>query len=324
MIETEGLWKIYGGFAAVRGVSLVVPQGQIVGFLGPNGAGKTTTIRMLTGFHAPSAGSARVAGYDCVDESHEVRRRIGYLPESAPLYREMRVADYLVYRARLFAMPRVDRRKAVARALERCWLTEVARKRIGQLSKGYRQRVGLAAAMLHDPPVLILDEPTSGLDPTQIAETRRLLRSLAGERTLLLSSHILPEVERTCERIIVIARGKVRADGTPEELTRAVAKGRPVTLEARISPDGPEVAERLTAAALACPGAGMAVAERLSDGWRRVRIEPSEGAGDLREPLALAMQRAGALVREIRAEGASLEDVFSRAIASSDEEGVAA
>lgn len=324
MIETEGLWKVYGGFAAVRGVSFAVPQGQIVGFLGPNGAGKTTTIRMLTGFHAPSAGAARVAGFDCVDESDDVRRRIGYLAESAPLYREMRVGDYLHYRARLFAMSRADRRKAAGRVLDRCWLREVARKRIGQLSKGYRQRVGLAAAMLHDPPVLILDEPTSGLDPTQIAETRRLLRSLAGERTLLLSSHILPEVERTCERIIVIARGKIRADGTPEELTRAVAKGRPITLEACFEQDAPEGAERLTRAALACPGVGMAVAERLSDGWHRLRIEPTDGAPDLREPVARAMLRAGALVREIRAEGATLEEVFSRAIASSDVEGSAA
>jgi len=322
MIEADGLWKVYGGFAAVRGVSFDVPKGQIVGFLGPNGAGKTTTIRMLTGFLAPSGGSARVAGFDCVDESREVRRRIGYLPESAPLYREMRVRDFLDYRGRLYSMPRAERRKATARVIERCWLREVSRKRIGQLSKGYRQRVGLASAMLHDPPVLILDEPTSGLDPTQIAETRNLMRSLAGERTLLLSSHILPEVERTCERIIVIARGKIRADGSPESLTRGVAKGRPVLVEAHL--EGADAIERLTRAAHASAGVGMAAAERMEDGWIRMRVEPAEGAVDLREPVARAMQRAGAVVRELRAEGATLEEAFSRAIAASDAEGAAA
>ncbi|MGP1309031.1 MAG: ABC transporter ATP-binding protein, partial [Phycisphaerales bacterium] len=305
MIETDGLWKVFGGFAAVRGVSFAVPKGQIVGFLGPNGAGKTTTIRMLTGYTAPSAGTARVAGFDCVEQSHEVRRRIGYLPESAPLYREMRVADYLDYRGRLFGMARAERRRAAGAAMDRCWLKEVARKRIGQLSKGYRQRVGLASALLHDPEVLILDEPTSGLDPSQIVETRRLLRSLAGERTLLLSSHILPEVERTCERIIVIARGTIRADGSPEELTRTVARGRPLVLEARLGGDDPGAT--LTTAAHACPGVGMAVAERMQDGWIRVRIEPGDGADDLREPVAQAMARAGAVVRELRAEGATLE-----------------
>jgi ABC-2 type transport system ATP-binding protein len=322
VIETNGLWKVFGGFAAVRGVSFAVPRGQVVGFLGPNGAGKTTTIRMLTGFLAPSAGEARVAGFDCVDESHEVRRRIGYLPESAPLHREMRVRDYLDFRGRLHAMKRPDRRKAIGRALDRCWLTEVATRRIGQLSKGYRQRVGLAAALLHGPEVLILDEPTSGLDPTQIVETRRLLRSLAGEHTLLLSSHILPEVERTCERIIVIARGKVRADGSPEELTRAVAQGRPLMIEAWL--DGTDAIERLTRAAHSTPGVGMAAGERLGDGWVRMRVEPKDGAGDLREGVANALRQAGALVRELRPEGASLEEAFARAIASSDTEGAAA
>jgi ABC-2 type transport system ATP-binding protein len=319
MIETDGLWKVYGDFAAVRGVSLSVPKGQIVGFLGPNGAGKTTTIRMLTGFLAPSAGSARISGFDCVDQSREVHKRLGYLPESAPLYREMRVRDYLDYRGRLFGMNRSDRRAAIARSLERCWLKEVARKRIGQLSKGYRQRVGLASAMLHDPPVFILDEPTSGLDPTQIAETRNLLRSLAGDRTLLLSSHILPEVERTCDRIVIIARGRIRADGSPEELTRAVARGRPLTIEAKL--DGENAIARLTGAVHACPGVGMVAAERMLDGWVRLRVEPAEDAGDLREPAAAALRTASALVREIRADGATLEEVFSRAIAMSDAEG---
>ncbi len=322
MIETDGLWKVYGDFAAVRGVSVAVPKGQIVGFLGPNGAGKTTTIRMLTGYLAPSAGAARVAGFDCVDQSHEVRKRIGYLPESAPLYREMRVRDYLDYRGRLFGMARPERQKSIGRTLDRCWLKEVSGKRIGKLSKGYRQRVGLAAAMLHDPEVLILDEPTSGLDPTQIVETRKLMRSLAGDRTLLLSSHILPEVERTCDRIIVIARGRIRADGSPEELTRTVARGRPLTIEAKL--DGDNSIERLTGAVHSCAGVGMAAGERMLDGWVRLRVEPAEDAGDLREPVAAALRSASALVREIRAEGVTLEEVFSRAIAMSDSEGAAA
>lgn len=318
MIEADGLWKVFGTFAAVRGVSFSVPKGQIVGFLGPNGAGKTTTIRVLTGFFAPSAGSARVDGFDCVDESHRVRRRIGYLPESAPLYREMRVEEFLDYRGRLYAMPRSERRAATGRVIDRCWLREVRRKRIGQLSKGYRQRVGLASALLHDPPVLILDEPTSGLDPTQIVETRRLLRDLAGERTLLLSSHILPEVERTCDRIIVIARGKIRADGSPDDLTRGVARQAVVIVEAR--PREGQSVESLIEAARATGGVGMAVGETLGDGWARLRVEPAPGAGDLRERLAQELNRAGAALRELHAEHASLEDVFARAIAHADEE----
>lgn len=337
MIEADGLWKVFGAFAAVRGVSFGVPKGQIVGFLGPNGAGKTTTIRILTGFFAPSAGSARVDGFDCVEQSHQVRRRIGYLPESAPLYREMRAEEFLDYRGRLFGMARRPRRQAIDRVVEQCWLREVRRKRIGQLSKGYRQRVGLASALLHDPPVLILDEPTSGLDPTQIMETGRLLRELAGERTLLLSSHILPQVEQTCDRILVIARGRVVVDGTPSELRASAADGATIVVEAH--PGEGATIESLVAAARAAgappaggggsgggsggEGVGMVVAESLPDGWVRLRIEPGQGAGDLRAAVSAQLHRAGASLRELRTDNATLEAVFAGAIARAESEVVA-
>lgn len=219
MITLTDIHKRYGPVHAVRGVSLEVPRGSVVGILGPNGAGKSTTIRMVTGAIPPSQGRVTVDGLDTVDDSMDVRRRIGYLPEANPLYPEIRVRDYLRYRSRLYALRRSSREKAIDRVLERCKVADMSRRRVGTLSKGYRQRVGLAAALLHDPPVLVLDEPTSGLDPAQIAETRRLIAELAGDRTMLLVSHVLPEVEKTCDRIVVFAAGTVRADGPPGALS---------------------------------------------------------------------------------------------------------
>src|SRR5713226_4354210 len=209
MIHVEHLSKYFGPVMAVNDVSFDVDQGEIVGFLGPNGAGKTTTMRILTTYLPATSGIARVAGFDVMNESMEVRQNIGYLPESVPLYPEMRVEEYLNYRAKLKGVDRKQRPKRVDFCLDRCRLREVRRRLIGTLSKGYRQRVGLADAMVHDPAILILDEPTSGLDPMQIRETLALIKELGDNHTVLLSTHILPEVEASCERVIIIAGGRV-------------------------------------------------------------------------------------------------------------------
>src|SRR5580658_4703006 len=209
---------MYGSVLAVDKVSFDVPKGQIVGFLGPNGAGKSTTLRMLTCYLSPTSGTATINGFNIFHDSDKVRENLGYLPENVPLYLEMRVEEYLDFRGRLRKMPRAERKKRIDYVVERCWLTTVRRRPIGHLSKGYRQRVGLADSLLHNPAVLILDEPTVGLDPTQIRETRKLIKDLAGHHTVVLSTHILPEVEATCDRAIVIAAGKIVAQGSPDEL----------------------------------------------------------------------------------------------------------
>ncbi len=204
MIEVESLTKRYGRATAVDGVSFRVERGEILGFLGPNGAGKTTTMRILTCYLPPTEGTARVAGYDVFAQPMEVKRRVGYLPETPPLYPDMSVRDYLEFCARIKGVPGKERRGRVADAIEKCRVGDVRDKLIAKLSKGYRQRVGLAQAILHNPDVLILDEPTSGLDPKQIIETRELIRSLAGSHTVILSTHILPEVSMTCGRVVII------------------------------------------------------------------------------------------------------------------------
>lgn len=216
MIHVEHLTKYYGDYAAVRDISFDVERGRVVGFLGPNGAGKSTTMRMLTGYLTPTSGRATVDGKDVFWDPIEARKRIGYLPESCPLYTEMRVEEYLHFRSGLKGLNRKDSLKRTGYVMERCWLTDVRRQLIGTLSKGYRQRVGLADALLANPPVLILDEPTVGLDPTQIRETRRLIKELGSEHTVLLSTHILPEVEMTCDSVIIIYQGQVAAQGSLE------------------------------------------------------------------------------------------------------------
>jgi ABC-2 type transport system ATP-binding protein len=218
MIHVSNLTKYYGDYAAVRDVSFDVPKGQVVGFLGPNGAGKSTTMRILAGYLTATSGRARIAGIDVFWDPVAVRRKIGYMAESCPLYPEMRVVEYLIYRGGIKGMHGRTCRRAVERVLERCWLTDVRRQLIGTLSKGYRQRVGLADSILHDPPVLILDEPTAGLDPGQIRETRQLIRDLGRQHTVLLSTHILSEVEMTCDQAIIIHRGQVAAAGPLEDL----------------------------------------------------------------------------------------------------------
>lgn len=220
-IEVEGLTKLFGEQVAVNSVSFRVPFGQVLGFLGPNGAGKTTTMRIITGFISPDAGSVRVAGYSPQRQPDEVRRLIGYLPENNPLYLDMPVMEFLEFTARLHGIRGAVARKRISEIVDVCGLDTEKHKRIGELSRGYRQRVGLAQALLHDPPILILDEPTSGLDPNQTAEVRALVRQLGKEKTIILSTHILPEVEATCDRILIIHRGRIVADGTPHQLKEA-------------------------------------------------------------------------------------------------------
>lgn len=341
MISAQHVSKSFGSFQAVRDVSFEIPRGQIVGLLGPNGAGKTTTIRMITGYLPPSRGSIRVCGHDTITDSLRARACIGYLPEATPLYPEMRVIDYLDFRSRLFAMPMRQRRPAVERAITRCWLADVHRKRIGHLSKGYKQRVGLAAALLHNPAVLVLDEPTSGLDPSQIQETRRLVRELAKDHTVLVSSHILPEVERTCDRVIVIARGRIRADGVPAELLGELERTRPsvhaleVLADARSSPsagDGwsgeisrimaelrslPGVAgvqlDTMTPASAAGTGGAGGQTAPLSH-WFRLLVTPLAGHTDLREPIARTLGRGHVLHRDLTRLSPTLEQVFTSII----------
>ena len=220
MIEAKGITKRYGDLVAVDDVSFRVEKGEVVGFLGPNGAGKTTTMRILTGFMPPTDGTAEIAGFDIFEEPLAARRSVGYLPETLPLYPEMTVTSYLNYVAKIHDVPRRKRRDGVDRALERCGLTEVRARVIGDLSKGFRQRVGLAQAIVHEPGLLIFDEPTSGLDPIQIVEIRNLIRELAdtGGRTVILSTHILPEVEAICRRVLLISQGRIRLDGSLEEV----------------------------------------------------------------------------------------------------------
>lgn len=314
MIRIRNVHKTFGTFHAVRGVSFEVPTGQCVGLLGPNGAGKSTTIRMVTGFFPPNSGGIEVDGYDTVHASMEARRRIGYLPEATPLYPEMRVRDYLSHRAALFGVGRSNRNRRVEAAVEQCWLKEVRHRRIGHLSKGYKQRVGLASALVHDPPVLVLDEPTSGLDPSQIRETRSLIRELAANRTVLVSSHILPEVEKTCDRVVIMARGRVRADGPPRLLVEQAGRagggsGTPHTAEVH-APDAASQA-RVLATVRGVPGVEHAEAEAPDkSGWIRVTARLHADQIDIREPLLTALTAAGLRVREISRTSPTLEQVF--------------
>src|SRR5215831_3440651 len=245
MIKVEGLTKRYARTVAVDNISFEVEKGQIVGFLGPNGAGKTTTMRVLTCFLPPTEGTANVAGYDVVNQPLEVKRRIGYLPETPPVYPEMEVSEYLTFAGRLKGVSSGDIAKRVDESIERCALGDVRMKLIGKLSKGYRQRVGLAQAIIHNPDVLILDEPTSGLDPKQIIEIRGLLKQLAGEHTIILSTHILSEVENSCERVIIISQGKLVAIDSVSNLTNRLRGSEAVALEVETGPNATEVQSRL-------------------------------------------------------------------------------
>lgn len=303
MIEAQELTRKYGDFTAVDAVSFAVPEGEIVGILGPNGAGKTTTIRMITGFLPPTAGRVTLGGRELFGDSVAVRRDLGYLPESVALYPELRVEEYLLYRARLEGLDRPTARRRLGEVLNRCLLEEVRRQVIGTLSKGYRQRVGLAAAILHDPKVLVLDEPTVGLDPKQIVAIRELIRELGQKHTILLSTHILPEVELLCSRVLIIDRGRIVAEGTPQAL-RDRWQGQ-VGVSVELEGESPGAAEALAQ----IPGVEEVRAEGTARG--RFALECTQGSDPRAAIFRLAVERGWTLVG-LTVERASLEDVFVR------------
>jgi ABC-2 type transport system ATP-binding protein len=302
MIRAQHLTKHFAACTAVDDVSFEVSKGEVVGFLGPNGAGKTTTLRMLACYLPATSGRATVAGLDVFRDSLEVRRRIGYLPENVPLYPEMRVDEYLDFRARLKGVARDRRRRRIGEVKDLCGLRDVGRRIIGQLSKGYRQRVGLADCLVHDPELLILDEPTIGLDPNQIRQVRGLIRSLAPRHTIRLSTHILPEAEMTCERVLIINRGRIVASDTPENLRGLLRGGSQVVAEIR----GPS--EEILRQLQSLPGV-QRVEAGAPDEWTRFLLECGADADVRPEVFALASRNGWAL-RELRAEKRSLEDIF--------------
>ena len=308
MIQVERLSKWYGPVRAVDRLTFGVGRGEIVGFLGPNGAGKTTTMRILTTFLPPTSGRARLGGHDVLDAPLEVRRRVGYLPENVPLYNEMRVREYLSYRAKLKDLPRAKRRGAIGQVVDRCRLGEVEGRLLGQLSKGFRQRVGLAEAMVHDPEILILDEPTAGLDPIQVREVRALIRELGDRHTILLSTHIMPEVEAVCGRVIVMVGGRIAID----EPLEAIRTGTALIVEAK----GP--ADAIRKALEVVPGVGR-VAESGREGDTatfEVRLRPD---ADPRAEIARRLVQNGWDLRQLADRRSSLEDRFVQAVREAGE-----
>jgi ABC-2 type transport system ATP-binding protein len=307
MIQVQGLTKRYARHVAVDDISFSVEKGDIVGFLGPNGAGKTTTMRVLTCFMPPTNGTATVAGYDVFEKPMEVKKRIGYLPETPPVYPEMEVGDYLAFVGRLKGIQGRDLRRRVDEVAERCAVGDVKKKLISKLSKGYRQRVGLAQAIIHNPEVLILDEPTSGLDPKQIIETRELIKSLAGEHTIVLSTHILPEVEAVCEKVIIINKGKVVKTDSVENLTHHMSGTDAVSVE--VETDGiagqSDVQQRLERIS----GVGKVLFKQASDHKMTFEVESLPGQ-IARGEVARAVVNAGWNLLELRSLSYSLEEVF--------------
>jgi len=304
MIEVESLTKRYGRATAVDGISFKVNKGEILGFLGPNGAGKTTTMRILTCYLPPSEGTARVAGFDVFEDPMEVKKRVGYIPETPPLYIDMDVETFLGFVAKIKGVPPKSRQARVDEAMQKCRITDVRHTLIGKLSKGYRQRVGLAQAILHNPDVLILDEPTAGLDPKQIIETRELIRALGGEHTIILSTHILPEVSMTCGRVVIINKGRVVAEDTPDNLTHRL-KGA-ATLHVDVRGETAAVLD----AVRAVPGvlASRPAREGL-DGVVAVEVE-AEAGRDVRADLARAVVGKGFDLLGLTQAGMSLEEIF--------------
>jgi ABC-2 type transport system ATP-binding protein len=308
MIKVDGLTKRYARTVAVDNISFEVEKGQIVGFLGPNGAGKTTTMRVLTCFLPPSSGSVSVAGFDVVEHPLEVKQRIGYLPESPPVYPEMEVVEYLTFVGRLKGISGADIGRRVDEVMERCAVGDVRNKLIGKLSKGYRQRVGLAQAIIHNPDVLVLDEPTAGLDPKQIIETRELIHSLAGEHTVILSTHILSEVEHSCERVIIISHGKLVAIDSVANLTNRLRGSEAVAVVVEAvdgKPNPTDVQQRLERVS----GVSRVLMKDSKNGRISFEVESLQGRR-VRADLARSVVDAGWSLNELKAVGLSLEDIF--------------
>jgi len=304
VIEVQHLTKRYGPTTAVDDVSFRVERGEILGFLGPNGAGKTTTMRVLTGYMPPTDGRAIVAGYDIFDQPIEAKRRIGYLPETPPLYPEMSVRDYLLFVSRIKGVPRAERKTRVAEVMARTHVADMAERHCGKLSKGYRQRVGLAQALLHNPEVLVLDEPTAGLDPKQIIETRQLIKQLGGGHTVILSTHILPEVSQTCGRVVIINKGRVVAIDTPENLTSRLRGSE--TLYVQV--DAPGVGD-VQATLEAVPGVTDVSMADTRGNLASYEVK-SESGRDVRRELASAIVSRGWGLLELRPLRMSLEEIF--------------
>src|SRR2546430_733244 len=302
MIKVENLTKRYAGQAAIQDVNCEVGKGEIMGFLGPNGAGKSTTMRILSSFMPPTSGRASIAGFDIFEQSLQARAHLGYMPENVPLYNDMRVTEYLDYRAALKAVPHRRIAERVGDVKELCGLKEVEKKSIGALSKGYRQRVGLADALLHEPDLLILDEPTIGLDPNQIRQVRELIKNLGKQHTILLSTHILPEVEMTCSRVIIIHKGRIEACDTPENLLGQIRQAGGVVVEAKVGGDnGAEELKKISGV--------RDVATDGDDNWKRFSLRVESGVDVREEIFRLATTRRWS-IRELSQRRATLEDVF--------------
>ena len=304
MIEVQNLTKQYGpSITAVNDVSFRVERGEILGFLGPNGAGKTTTMRILTGYMPPTEGRAIVAGYDVLEQPLEAKRRTGYLPETPPLYPDMTVREYLTFCARIKGVPRAERKARVDSAMERTRVDDMAKRHCAKLSKGYRQRVGLAQTLLHNPDVLILDEPTAGLDPKQIIETRRLIKELAGTHTIVLSTHILPEVSQTCDRVVIINKGRIVAIDSVDNLTARAETA--TALYVQVDAGGQDPREALQP----LPGVLKVELTDTQDGFTGLEVQ-SESGRDVRRDVAAAVVGRGWGLLELRSVRVSLEDVF--------------
>jgi len=308
VIKVEGVSKRYARFTAVDNVSFEVGKGQIVGFLGPNGAGKTTTMRILTCFLPPSEGKASVAGFDVLTHPMEVKKRIGYLPETPPLYPDMEVGEYLDFVGKLKGLRGNDLAKRITEVSGKINIGDVRKKLIAKLSKGYKQRVGLAQALLHNPDVLILDEPTSGLDPKQILETRELIKGLAGDHTIILSTHILPEVESTCERVVIISRGKLVATDTVDNLTNRMRGSENVGVEVE-GVDGTLDTNAVQRRLEQVSGVSKVVLREEKNNRAMFEVESLQGRS-IRADLARAVVEGGFALTELKAAGMSLEDVF--------------
>ncbi|MBN1356679.1 ATP-binding cassette domain-containing protein [bacterium] len=314
MIEVEELTKNFGVTTALNRISFRVKKGEILGFLGPNGAGKTTAMRILTGFLTPTSGTARIAGFDIQRQSLQARRKIGYLPESAPIYRDMYVRDYLRFISTIKGMTGPEGKRRIGSVIEDCGLDQVRNRIIGKLSKGYRQRVGLAQALIGDPDILIMDEPTEGLDPKQIIEIRNLIKNLGGNRTVILSTHILPEVSMICERVIILNEGKLIAVDTPENLNRSLTKHSQIMLGVR----GP--AEQITAVLQSVPGVlKVECRDDFLDSMLSFNVEVSQ-TEDIRSRLAEKIISNRWELLELRSTSLSLEDIFIKLVTREEEE----